>query len=107
MGIVVRVGHKAELELKKNELLVGGINNLSKIIAAARCRSNKHPARQFIPEKGHLGSFGRRSCMFLPVRFWITPAPNGSNALSLHTYIHRWRITKTAVGVRWRAPFVK
>ena len=88
MGLLGRVGHKAsESDLKKNELFLGGLNmdhNLSKITAAARCRPNKPPARRSIREKGHLGSFGKRSCMLLPVRFWMTPAPDGSKELSLH-----------------------
>ena len=73
--------------LKKNKLFLGGLNmdhNLSKITAAARCRPNKPPARRSICEKGHLGSFGKRSCVLLPARFLMTPAPDGSKELSLH-----------------------
>ena len=68
-------------------------HNPFQIIAAARCLPNKPPASRSIPEKGHLGSFGNRSCMFLPVRFRITPAHDGSEELSLHMSAYRFKFS--------------
>ena len=79
-----------------DELFLDGLSmdhNLSKIIAAARCRPNKPPERRSLPEKGHLGSFGKRSCMLFPVRLWMTPAPDGSEELSLPISAYRFQLS--------------